>query len=189
MWWKREQVRILRNGIGAIWKFDNSCAGPPSWRYLRSQSLQIHHVVKATWFKDDVDDWQDLNDKDYFQRQEYLFWHGTDIKLKSDNWLDDVLQLMMEKMLHSEVESDLKSIPKIQSGSIATLQCIIKRMVVRNQEAWDALGTYIKTFNITKFRGENVPTAILCLKAVAKALRENDFPTNVTCTILERFAK
>jgi hypothetical protein len=25
-----EQVRLLRNGIGAIWKFDKSCTGPPT---------------------------------------------------------------------------------------------------------------------------------------------------------------
>ncbi len=40
-------------------------------------------------------------------------------------------------------------------------------MVVRNQEARDALETYFKTFDITKFPGKNVPTACLRLKAVA----------------------
>jgi hypothetical protein len=63
----------------------------------------------------------------------------------------------MEKTLHSEIESDLISIPKTQQGSITTLCCIIKHMVVRNQEARDALENYIKTFDTTKFPGENVP--------------------------------
>jgi hypothetical protein len=95
----------------------------------------------------------------------------------------------MEKTLCSEVESDLNSIPKHQRGSITTLQCIIKQMVVRNQEARDALETYFKTFDITKFPGENVTTACLCLKAVARALGENDLLTNLLRKVLEGFAK
>jgi hypothetical protein len=58
-------------------------------------------------------------------------------------------------------------------------------MVVRNQEARDALETYFKTFDITKFPGKNVPTACLCLKAVARALGENDLPTNLVRKVLE----
>jgi hypothetical protein len=64
-------------------------------------------------------------------------------------------------------------------------------MVVRNQEARDALETYFKTFDITKFPSENVPTATAChcLKAVARALGENDLPTNLVRKVLEGFAK
>ncbi len=61
--------------------------------------------------------------------------------------------------------------------------------MVRNQEARDALETYFKTFDITKFPGANVPTACLCLKAVARALGENDLPTNLVRKVLEGFAK
>ncbi len=87
------------------------------------------------------------------------------------------------------IESDLNSIPKHQRGSITTLWCIIKQMVVRNQEARDALETYIKTFDITKFPCKNVPTACLCLKAVAQALGENDLLTNLVHKNLEDFVK
>jgi hypothetical protein len=62
-------------------------------------------------------------------------------------------------------------------------------MVVRNQEARDALKTFFKTFNITKFPGKNVPTACLRLKAVAQALGENDLLTNLVRKVLEGFAK
>jgi hypothetical protein len=119
-------------------------------------------VSKATSFKDAIKDWQDLSDKDYFEWQEFLLWHSTELKLESNNWLDDVLHLSMEKMLCSEVESDLNSIPKNQRGSITTLRCIIKRMVVWNQEARGALKTYIKTFNITNFPGKmSLPPAFV----------------------------
>ena len=62
-------------------------------------------------------------------------------------------------------------------------------MVVRNQEARDALKNYIKNFDITKFPGENVPTACLCLKAVARALGAKDLPTNTIRGVLEGFGK
>jgi hypothetical protein len=95
----------------------------------------------------------------------------------------------MEKTLRSEIESDLNSIPKHQHGSVTILCCIIKQMVVRNQEAQDALKNYIKTFDNTKFPGENDPIACLCLKAVAHALGERNLPTNAVQRVLEGFAK
>ena len=94
-----------------------------------------HHVATATRFNDAIEDWHELSDADYFAWQEFVLRHGTDIKLESDNWLDNVLHLSMERTLHSEIESDPNSIPKHQCGSVTTLCCIIKRMVVRNQEA------------------------------------------------------
>jgi hypothetical protein len=69
------------------------------------------------------------------------------------------------------------------------LRFIIKRMVVRNQEAKDALETYLKKFDITAFPGENVPIACLRLKAVARALGNDDLPKNIVRTILEGFSK
>ncbi len=80
-----------------------------------------YHVAKANQFKDAIDDWQSLDNNDYFTWQEFLLRYGSETELESDNWLDDVLQLSMEKTLRSEVESYLNSIPKHQSGSITTL--------------------------------------------------------------------
>jgi hypothetical protein len=68
------------------------------------------------------------------------------------------------------------------------LRFIIKRMVVRNQEAKDALETYLKTFDITALPREN-PIACLRLKAIAWALGNNDLPKNIVRTILKGFSK
>ncbi len=103
--------------------------------------------------------------------------------------VSNVLHLSMEKMLRSEIKSDLNSIPKHQRGSITTLPCIIKRMVVCNQKARDALKNYIKTFDITKFPGKNVLVACLHLKAVAHALVEINLSINSVQRVLEGFAK
>jgi hypothetical protein len=55
----------------------------------------------------------------------------------------------MEETLRAEVDSDINSIPKHQRGLITTLRCIIKQMVIKNQEAKDALENYIRSFDIT----------------------------------------
>jgi hypothetical protein len=94
----------------------------------------------------------------------------------------------MEKTLHAEVDSDINSIPEHQRGLITTLGFIIKQMAIKNQEAKDALENYIRSFDITKFPGKNVPTTCLCLKAIAGALGENDLPTNTIRKVLECFA-
>ncbi len=147
------------------------------------------HVTKATRFNNAIEDWHKLSDADYFAWQEVVLQHGTNIELESDNWLDNLLHLSMEKILYSEIESDLNIFPKHQHGSVTTLCCIIKLMVVRNQETQDALENYIKTFDITKFPGKNVPVTCLRLKAVARALEERNRPTNAVQRVLEGFAK
>jgi hypothetical protein len=143
----------------------------------------------ATEFKGAIRDWQVISDSDCYKWQEFLLWLGTALGIESDGWLDDVMFLSMEKTLHSEVESDLNGIPKHQRGSVTTLQCIIKRMVMRNQEVNNALKAYVKTFIITKFPGENFPTACLHLRAVAWAPGNKDLPTNAVHEVLEGFAK
>jgi hypothetical protein len=68
------------------------------------------------------------------------------------------------------------------------LRFIIKRMVIRNQEAWDSLEDYIKVFDIRNCPGKNVPTACLELNAVINVLGDK-LPSNSVRTILEGFAK
>ncbi len=55
---------------------------------------------------------------------------------------------------------------------------------MKNQEAKDALKNYIREFDITNFPGEKVPTACLCLKAVARALGDDDLPSNTIPKVL-----
>jgi hypothetical protein len=95
----------------------------------------------------------------------------------------------MEKTLQTKVESDISGFPKTKQGSITTLCLIMKRMIVKNQEARDALELYIKNFDITTFPGENAPIACLCLKAVATAFGNDDLPTNIIRKVLDGFAK
>jgi hypothetical protein len=147
-------------------------------------------VSKACIFFNAIDDWQKLEDEDYLQWQDFVLLHGFSVEVESDNWLEETLLLSMETTIRSKVESDMKSLPlEKQKGAISMLCFIIKRMVVRNQEAKDALETYLKTFDITAFPGENVLIACLRLKAVARALGNNDLPKNIVRTILKGFSK
>jgi hypothetical protein len=72
---------------------------------------QPYQVAKATSFKDAIDDWQVLNNAAYFNWQEFILQSGTNVEIESDNWLDDTLQMSLERTLHAEVESDLCSLP------------------------------------------------------------------------------
>jgi hypothetical protein len=71
---------------------------------------QPYQVARATLFKDAIDDWQVLNNAVYFNWQEFILQSGNENELESDNWLNDMLQMSLEKMLHAEVESDLCSL-------------------------------------------------------------------------------
>ncbi len=93
---------------------------------------QPQQVAKALSFKDAINDWQGLNDKMYFQWQEFILTYSTAIEIESNNWMDDFLHLSMEKTLRAEVKSDISCIPLRQKGSITTLHCIIKRIVIKN---------------------------------------------------------
>jgi hypothetical protein len=62
-------------------------------------------------------------------------------------------------------------------------------MVIKNQESQDALDSYIKTFDITKFPGENVPIGCLSLKAVARALGDGDLPKNIIRKVFVGYLK
>ena len=145
-------------------------------------------VAKARTFKNAIDDWKSLEDKDYFEWQEFILRYGSFEDTTSDSWIDDVLFLSMDKTLRIEVESDITNIHPRQCGSISTLRCIIKRMVMKIQEAKDALENYICNFDITKFPGENVPTACLRLNAVAQARGDEDLPSNTICKVREGFS-
>jgi hypothetical protein len=79
---------------------------------------QAQQVAKALSFKDAIDDWQEHDDKMYFQWQEFILKYSTAIEIESNNWLDDVLHLSMEKTLRAEVKSDISCIPLCQKGSI-----------------------------------------------------------------------
>ncbi len=93
----------------------------------------------------------------------------------------------MEVILCAEVESDLQSLPDNHHGTVIMLRFIMMHFTNCNQEAWDALEDYVKTFDICNFPGKNVPTACLKLKAVINFLG-NKTPSNAVCIILEGFA-
>jgi hypothetical protein len=80
----------------------------------RADYSKPHQVAKATNFKDAIKDWHSLDDANFFNLQEIILCHGTSTELESNSWLDDTLQLSMEKMLSAEVKSDIFNIPHYQ---------------------------------------------------------------------------
>ncbi len=62
-------------------------------------------------------------------------------------------------------------------------------MVQNSQESRRALEDFIKTFDIQKFRGEDVTKASLHIKAVAQSLGTHRLPSDIVHRILEGFAR
>jgi hypothetical protein len=152
-----------------------------------SSSFTPTCITSSTVWLHAIDDFDRLEDHHYSAWQEFILRHGTPVEIENDEWLEGTLLLSMEGTLRAEVESDLKGLPLTQCGALTMLCFIIKRLVVRNQEAWDALELYVRTFDIRNFPGENVPTACLKLKAVLSVLGDKT-PSNAVRTILEGFA-
>jgi hypothetical protein len=106
-----------------------------------------------------------INNFDHLEVHQYLAWqvfilrHGTDIEIESNDWLKGTVLQSMEVTLCAEVESDLQGLHDNHRSAVAMLRFIIKHLIIRNQEAWDALEDYVKTFDICNFPGKNVPTA------------------------------
>ncbi len=61
--------------------------------------LQPLPVKKATTFFNAIKDWQQLNDKTYFEWQELIVRYGTTNELESNSWLEDTLLISMDKNL------------------------------------------------------------------------------------------
>jgi hypothetical protein len=139
-------------------------------------------ITSSTKWLHAINNFNCLKDHQCLAWQEFILHHGTDVEIKSDDWLEGTLLQSMEVTLCAEVESNLQSLPDNHHGAITMLCFIIKRLIILNQEAWDALKNYVKTFDICNFSGKNVPTACLKLKAVINILG-NKTPLNAVCTI------
>jgi hypothetical protein len=144
-------------------------------------------ITSSTKWLHTINDFDRLEDHQYSAWQEFILRHGTDVEIESNDWLEGTLLQSMEVTLRAEVESDLQGLPVNHCGTVTMLCFIIKRLIICNQEAWDALEGYVKTFDICNFPGKNVPTACLKLKAVINVLGDKT-PSNAICTILEGIA-
>ncbi len=144
-------------------------------------------ITSLTKWLHAINNFDRLNNHHYLAWQEFILRHGTDVEFKGNDWLAGTLLQSMEVTLCAEVESDLQGLPFKHHDAVTMLHLIIKRLIIRNQEAWDALKDYAKTFDIRNFPGKNVPTACLKLKAIINVLG-NKTPFTAICTILEGFA-
>ncbi len=153
-----------------------------------SSLLTPASITSTTVWMNGIEDYDKIKDGNYAVWQVFILHHGSDVEVESDAWLESTLLLSMESTLQAEVESDLKSLPVNQRGVLTMLRFIIKHMVIRNQEVWDALEEYIKMFDICNFPGENFPIACLKLKAVVTVL-DDKLQLNAVCTLLEGFAR
>jgi hypothetical protein len=95
-------------------------------------------MTSITSWLDAINDYKKLEDHQYVEWQEFILCKGSTVEVESDERLEETLCLLMESNLCAEVESNIKGLLLNQRGAIIMLRFIIKRMVIQNQEAWDA---------------------------------------------------
>jgi hypothetical protein len=76
-----------------------------------SSAFSPAHITLSTRWLNAIDDYDVLEDYQYAAWQELILRHGTDVKIKSNDWLKVTILLSMETTHRAEVESDLKSLP------------------------------------------------------------------------------
>jgi hypothetical protein len=108
-------------------------------------------MTSITSWLDAINDYDKLEDHQYIEWQEFILRKGSTVEVESDEWLEETLRLSKESNLCVEVESDMKGLLPNQRGAITMLHFIIKRMVIWNQEAWDVLKDYIRSFYICNY--------------------------------------
>jgi hypothetical protein len=145
-------------------------------------------MTSITSWLDAINNYNKLEDHKYVEWQELILCKGSTFKVESNELLEETLCLSMESTLRAEVESNMKGLLPNQREAITMLRFIIKRMVIWNQEAWDALKDSIRSFNICNYPGKNVSIACHKLKAVVNVLGPK-LPSNAVWTILEGFSK
>ena len=125
---------------------------------------------------------------DVYRWQEFVLTYGAACDVESDNWLEDTLRLSMDSSLKSEVLSDMEELSELQCGAISIFYLVTKRMVIRNQEAADAMLEWFNKFNILNYDNQNVSEAVLRIKAMVRAIGDKNLPKNAVRRILDGFS-
>jgi hypothetical protein len=103
----------------------------------------------------------------------------TNVNLESDQWMEEFLCNSIDKALKIEVVSDFDELPQQQRGAVSFFQCMMNRMVLRNEESCHALEKWLQDFSITNFSGENVTLATLYIKVAANAIGHDKLASDV----------
>ena len=95
----------------------------------------------------------------------------------------------MDNKLRVDISLDLFNLDAEEQGAVTMFRLIVERMVVRNQEAHDLMVAYLTDFDLRLFDDECVHTAVVRIKAIARAPTEEHLPKNVVRCVLKGFKK
>ena len=146
-------------------------------------------VLTATTFTNVLTDWRSVDVTTCKRWQRWLLKWSSNADRESDAWAQEILRRTMDDELRADISSDMIDLDAEEQGAVTMFRLIIERMVVRNQEAHDAMIAYLTEFDIRLFDGECVNTAVVRIKAIARALTEEHLPKNVVRCVLKGFKK
>jgi len=148
-------------------------------------TFDIQVALECTVFTDVLKDPAALPKKVVHEYAEHFLQWASIEDIESDNWMSECIKKSMDDQLLVGVESDMAALPRSQRCALTLWYSVAHRINRRTQESQDALIDFIKTFDVRKFDNENVEIAVLMFEAVARALGDENVPSNAPRKLLD----
>jgi hypothetical protein len=89
-----------------------------------TSSTFVNYIIRCT----------ELQDNNYYEWQEFLHMYGSVVSHESDQWMEEFLCNLMDKVLKIGDVSDFDELPQQPRGAVSLFQCRVNRMVLRNED-------------------------------------------------------
>jgi hypothetical protein len=126
--------------------------------------------------------------EEVFAWSAFLTKWSVKVELESMTWASKILDKSMTPDLKLLVHENLDHLPPEERGGVSKFKIAIDLVIHSSQEGHDALRTWLNTFSILAYDGENVAVAGRECRAVIRALGDN-LPTNLMQLLLDGFAR
>ena len=144
-------------------------------------------IEPGTKFINILEKWDGVDLKECARWTLFMNGMASDEDIESDTWAQVIMSKSMDDDLLSSVMDEFDRLEEEEQSAVTMFKIMIDIMVIRNQEALDALQTFIKDFDIRAYDGQNVSKAASHLKAVLRALGK-DIPANAARSIVNGMA-
>ena len=144
-------------------------------------------IEPGTKFINILEKWDGVDLKECARWTLFMNGMASDEDIESDTWAQVIMSKSMDDDLLGSVMDEFDRLEEEEQSAVTMFKIMIDIMVIRNQEALDALQTFIKDFDIRAYDGQNVSKAASHLKAVLRALGK-DIPANAARSIVNGMA-
>jgi hypothetical protein len=105
--------------------------------------------------------------------------HGSDIDVQTCTWWLKVLELSASHQELIQIKQTYTVIPIVEQGGIVLAKLLLDKIDRASFEGNQALVSFISTFSILNYDGEDVSLATTCFVAAARVLLPRDRPSTL----------